>query len=123
MQDATIEDELARMNVTEEEMRAYQKVASLMAGSTANPHSNPLEHGALGNPYPIYHQLQSQHPIYKDPRFGWVISRYVDVLALLRDPYLSIPCGTPDDSVPERLQAVADEVRALRRYTRLLVAG
>ena len=123
MRVAAIEDKLAQMNVTEEEMRAYQKVASLMAGRTPNTHFNPLEPGVLGNPYPIYHQLQSQHPIYADPRFGWVISRYADVSAVLRDPYLSIPCITPDIPVPEPLQAVADEVRALRRYLQLIVEG
>jgi Na+-translocating ferredoxin:NAD+ oxidoreductase RNF subunit RnfB len=35
MRVAAIEDKLAQMNVTEEEMRAYQKVASLMAGRAA----------------------------------------------------------------------------------------
>jgi cytochrome P450 len=123
MRGAATEDEFAQMNVTEEEMRAYQKVASLMAGRTANTHYSPLEPGALGNPYPIYHQLQSQHPIYADPRFGWVISRYADVAAVLRDPYLSTPSVTPDVPIPEPLQAVADEVRELRRYLRLIVEG
>ena len=35
MRVAAIEDKLAQLNVTEEEMRAYQKVASLMGGRAA----------------------------------------------------------------------------------------
>jgi Na+-translocating ferredoxin:NAD+ oxidoreductase RNF subunit RnfB len=35
MRVAAIEDKLGQMNVTEEEMRAYQKVASLMGGRAA----------------------------------------------------------------------------------------
>jgi hypothetical protein len=43
MRVAELEDKLARLNVTEEEMRAYEKVSSLMGGTTeaAGSHLSP----------------------------------------------------------------------------------
>jgi cytochrome P450 len=38
------------------------------------------------NPYPIYAELRQQAPLYFDEALGlWIVSRYADVSALLRD--------------------------------------
>jgi cytochrome P450 len=40
----------------------------------------------LGNPYPLYRRLRSQDPVHWDPFLhAWVITRYADVVTVLRD--------------------------------------
>jgi len=44
----------------------------------------------LADPYPFYRGLQAEVPVLWDEEGGaWVVSRYADVVALLRDPSLS----------------------------------
>ena len=38
----------------------------------------------LANPYPTYRRMQAETPIYKERQFGWVLTRYDDVAAVLR---------------------------------------
>lgn len=48
---------------------------------------NPIRPSHRRDPYPQYHSLRSRAPVYLHPRFGvWFLSRYEDVVALLRDP-------------------------------------
>ncbi len=46
----------------------------------------------IANPYPIYAQLRDEAPVARitlpDKRVAWLISRYDDVLAALRDERL-----------------------------------
>jgi cytochrome P450 len=42
-----------------------------------------------GDPYPIYRRLQQEAPIYYEPWGTWLVTRYADVEALLRQPGLS----------------------------------
>jgi cytochrome P450 len=40
----------------------------------------------LANPYPLYHRLRSEDPVYWDPFLkAWVVTRYADVVTVLRD--------------------------------------
>lgn len=51
-----------------------------------------LEEPYLTNPYPLYQQLRSTTPIYWDePLKSWVLMRYRDILAALRDPRITSP--------------------------------
>ena len=47
---------------------------------------NPFSPEFRANPYPIYHRLRSENPIYRSS-FGseWVLTRYEDVKTILRD--------------------------------------
>nr|WP_042191839.1 cytochrome P450 [Kibdelosporangium sp. MJ126-NF4]CEL20321.1 putative cytochrome P450 hydroxylase [Kibdelosporangium sp. MJ126-NF4]CTQ97547.1 putative cytochrome P450 hydroxylase [Kibdelosporangium sp. MJ126-NF4] len=45
---------------------------------------NPYLPGFLEDPYPHYRQLTEQHPVQDHPLGFWFLSRYEDVLALLR---------------------------------------
>lgn len=47
---------------------------------------DPFDHTTYDNPYPIYKQLRDEAPAYFNEKFGfWVLSRYTDCLAALRD--------------------------------------
>jgi pimeloyl-[acyl-carrier protein] synthase len=50
---------------------------------------DPLAPELRHNPYPIFSRLQACDPIHHSPYGMWVITRYEDVLAGLRDPHTS----------------------------------
>lgn len=53
---------------------------------------NPLLPEFLADPYPFYHQLREHDPVHWNQVLGfgmWVLTRYPDVLFVLRDPRLS----------------------------------
>jgi cytochrome P450 len=41
------------------------------------------------DPYPLYARMRREHPVYRDSRGTWYLTRYADVDAALRDPRLS----------------------------------
>lgn len=47
---------------------------------------NPYHPAFQANPYPIYHQLRSVEPIHQSFKGMWVVTRYADAKAVLRDP-------------------------------------
>ena len=50
-------------------------------------HFNPLTSPHLENPYPVYAQARAEAPVFfSPPHDAWVVTRYDDVLAILRDP-------------------------------------
>ena len=71
------------------------------------------------NPYPFYQWLRDEHPIYFDAEHGfWLISRYADVSAALRDSRLLSGRGdsleklkeTGDEDLTQVYNAVADMI-------------
>jgi len=42
----------------------------------------------LADPYPTYHRLRAEDPVHHSPLGFWVLTRYDDVVAMLRDPRL-----------------------------------
>ncbi len=48
------------------------------------------------NPYPLFHRLREHDPVYETDFGYWYVSRYEDVVALLRDPRLTSGQGVPD---------------------------
>src|SRR5437660_7405283 len=40
----------------------------------------------LADPYPTYHRLRAEDPVHQSPLGFWVLTRYDDVSAVLRDP-------------------------------------
>lgn len=73
---------------------------------------NPLEAPLLDNPFPFYERLRQQEPVTFAPAFHlWLVSRYQDVMAVLRDTrrfssrdILRPPVGIP----PELLQLLEE---------------
>ncbi len=50
----------------------------------------PLDAATIADPYPRYHQLRSEDPVHWHAGLNaWVLTRYSDVLAALRDQRLS----------------------------------
>jgi pimeloyl-[acyl-carrier protein] synthase len=56
-----------------------------MAGVTFNP----MDPAFVADPYPIYRQLRTEDPVHHSPMGFWVLTRYDDVVAALRDPRLA----------------------------------
>jgi pimeloyl-[acyl-carrier protein] synthase len=63
----------------------------------------------LANPYPLYHRLRSEAPVYWSERLSsWILTRYSDVVAALRDPGRLSNAGRMAallDKLPETLRA------------------
>jgi pimeloyl-[acyl-carrier protein] synthase len=53
------------------------------------PEFNPLLPEFRDDPYPFYHRLRSEEPVHRSQMGFWVLTRYADVAALLRDPRMS----------------------------------
>jgi cytochrome P450 len=49
---------------------------------------NPIDPDFVANPYPMYHRLRTEDPVHKSPLGFWVLTRYEDVVSVLRDPRL-----------------------------------
>jgi cytochrome P450 len=47
---------------------------------------DPMAPEFLADPYPTYHRLRAEDPVHHSPRGFWVLTRYEDVVAVLRDP-------------------------------------
>ena len=50
---------------------------------------NPFEPGFLEDPYRQYAALRKHEPVHRAPLGGWVLTRYADIWALLRDQRVS----------------------------------
>lgn len=60
------------------------------------------------NPYPYYGRLRNEDPVHwSEPHQAWVLTRYADVSAVLRDPRFSAAARLRDalDSLPPAAQA------------------
>jgi cytochrome P450 len=72
---------------------------------------NPLESPHLENPYPLYARARREAPVFFSPLFAtWVVTRYEDVHAILRDPRRfssSYLFRTPVDPPPDVLAMLA----------------
>src|SRR5579875_2463546 len=73
------------------------------------------------NPYPLYHRLREHDPIYWDEEMhAWVLTRYTDVVAVLRDPRFSSAWGTLETAwMPEELRPQLEP--ALRAVSRQML--
>jgi cytochrome P450 len=58
---------------------------------------NPLDPNFRIDPYPVYARLRAEAPVYPAPFGGVVLSRYVDCVAILRDPRSSSDFRNSDE--------------------------
>jgi cytochrome P450 len=50
---------------------------------------NPMDPEFVADPYQTYHRLRATDPVHHSPLCFWVLTRYEDVVAVLRDPRLA----------------------------------
>ena len=50
---------------------------------------NPMDPEFVADPYPMYRRLRAEDPVHHSPLGFWVLTRYEDVVAALRDPRLA----------------------------------
>jgi cytochrome P450 len=50
---------------------------------------NPMDPAFVADPYPTYHRLRAEDPVHHSPLGFWVLTRYPDVMTMLRDPRLT----------------------------------
>jgi cytochrome P450 len=87
------------------------------SGSDRSRRYTLLDAAFLDDPYPTYRQLREHDPVYRDRRFlGWIVSRYEDVQAVLRDPMVYSRRPLAEEPIPRSLELIADELRELRRF-------
>ena len=76
-----------------------------------------LDAAVVDNPYPLYEELRSVAPVYRDRRFfGCILTRYDDIVAVLKDGRVSSRRPTADERVPRSLAAIAEQLRELRAF-------
>src|ERR1041385_6765888 len=60
-----------------------------------------LDPQVLADPYPLYHRLRTEAPVYWDPYlYAWVVTRYADIVTVLHQ--FSAKCAP----TPEQLAAI-----------------
>jgi cytochrome P450 len=47
---------------------------------------NPMDPEFIADPNPTYRRLRAEDPVHEHPLGFWVLTRYEDVVASLRDP-------------------------------------
>ncbi|WP_327679160.1 cytochrome P450 [Streptomyces sp. NBC_00467] len=90
----------------------------VQSSATARPAPLPglLAQTREQDPYELYRRLREDHPLVFDPSIGaWLLSRYADVAAALRDPRLvdgrrpgDRACGRHRGAVPQAMQEVVE---------------
>jgi pimeloyl-[acyl-carrier protein] synthase len=60
-----------------------------MTGTTPALEFNPFLPEVHADPYPLYHRLRTEDPVHRSGSGLWVLTRYADVVAVLRDPRMS----------------------------------
>ena len=73
-----------------------------------------LDPEVLANPYPLYHRLRTEDPVYWDPFLhGWVVTRYADVVTVFQH------FSTNRTPTPERLTELGMTV--LKPFAQVMV--
>jgi cytochrome P450 len=96
-------------------------VTATLKTTTADP-SLSLYHlfepDVLANPYPLYHRLQAEKPVYWDPYLhAWVVTRYHDVASVLQE--FSAQCAPKPESMA--LMGVSELAPIARVMLRMLL--
>ena len=68
---------------------------------------NPYDPANLADPYPMFAQLREHEPVHTTPFGIYFVSRYDDVVRLLRDPSMSVEI---ENATPTLLDAMRDSV-------------
>src|SRR5579859_6935289 len=101
--------------MTQTDRAAVEGAATALGARGAvgtEPRYELLAPAALDNPYPTYDEMRTKDPVYRDRRFlGWILTRYDDVAAVLREPRVSSLRPLPSEPVGRSLASIEVEVR------------
>ena len=61
--------------------------------------------GFLADPYPFYHRLRAADPIHRHESGFWLVTRYADAMAMLRDPRFVRPSGLAREQLDALIEA------------------
>lgn len=61
----------------------------ISSGAMGGIDFNPMDPAFVADPYPTYQRLRAEDPVHHSPLGFWVLTRYEDVVAALRDPRLA----------------------------------
>ena len=92
-----------------------------MTTAESAPLFNPFAPGYAEDPYPHYAALRDQDPVHQSVIGPWVLSRYEDVVRVLRDPSLSVEIANANavDLAPEIAGVFGDRERGDRAILNL----
>ena len=84
---------------------------------------NPFTPEARADPYPLYRELREHDPFHwSELMEAWVLTRYDDVVAVLKDPRFSADRRRSRNRFAQMANAMQDEVGPLGRATTMLSA-
>jgi pimeloyl-[acyl-carrier protein] synthase len=70
----------------------------------------------LADPYPFYHRLRAADPIHRHESGFWLVTRYADAVAMLRDPRFVRPPGPASKDISLMEQEQLSPREFLRAY-------
>ena len=76
---------------------------------------NPLDPSFRADPYPTYARLRAEDPVHQATFGVWVISRYADCVAVLKDPLASSDMSNSEAYRRAREQGLIDPDEALAK--------
>src|SRR5438874_950762 len=107
-------------SMTESQGRLQRSVA---AGGEVAPEEpvffNPLDPEAHADPYPQYARLREHAPMLRGPLGYWVLSRYADIAAVLRDPRFGV--GIDEASLMLAMTQDGPGVATMRELSRWML--
>jgi len=63
------------------------QIVSQGSGYPVNEDFDPLDPDYLADPYPYFARFRSEAPVFYAPKIDfWVVSRYEDILRIVKDP-------------------------------------
>jgi len=80
---------------------------------------NPLDPEAHADPYPQYRRLREHAPMLRGPLGYWVLSRYADIAAVLRDPRFGV--GIDEASLMLAMTQDGPGVATMRELSRWML--
>jgi len=82
---------------------------------------NPLDPAFRADPYPTYARLRAEDPVHHAPWGGWLVSRYADCVAVLKDPRASSDMSNSETYRQARKQGLIDPDEALAKTPPFLI--
>src|SRR5260370_29241159 len=80
---------------------------------------NPLDPEAHADPYPQYRRLRDHAPMLRGPLGYWVLSRYADIAAVLRDPRFGV--GVDEASLMLAMTQDGPGIATMRELSRWML--